>query len=269
MMTTADVFMADILDRPDDDAPRLIFADWLEDNGQADRAEFIRLQCAIQTGALHDRAVQLLRAHWEEWAGPLRELVGSNASRMNQGWLLGGMHREDVRRFRRGFVESLTLDTTTFLQRAEELYRLAPIRHLSLWGGEGRIQELANCPHLAPLETLAFVDRYSAPLGPPDARALASSPHLKRLTYLYLYGNNVGDEGVLALLSAPWLNQLLILELDDCGLGDRSAFALAECPALRNLETLSISRNAITPAGERALRNSPHLTRVRSLRFGS
>ena len=36
-----------ILDEPEDDAPRLIYADWLEDNGEADRAEFIRLQIEL------------------------------------------------------------------------------------------------------------------------------------------------------------------------------------------------------------------------------
>src|SRR5262245_19557042 len=41
-------FLQDILATPEDDAPRLIYADWLEENGGAegrDRAAFIRLQC--------------------------------------------------------------------------------------------------------------------------------------------------------------------------------------------------------------------------------
>ena len=32
---------------PNADTPRLVYADWLEENGRAERAEFIRLQCAI------------------------------------------------------------------------------------------------------------------------------------------------------------------------------------------------------------------------------
>jgi uncharacterized protein (TIGR02996 family) len=35
-----------ILDQPDDDVPRLVYADWLDEHGDADRARFIRLQCA-------------------------------------------------------------------------------------------------------------------------------------------------------------------------------------------------------------------------------
>lgn len=36
-----------ILDNPDDDAPRLIYADWLEENGNPERAEFIRVQIEL------------------------------------------------------------------------------------------------------------------------------------------------------------------------------------------------------------------------------
>ena len=38
-------FLGDIIENIDDDTPRLVFADWLEDNGDEARAEFIRLQC--------------------------------------------------------------------------------------------------------------------------------------------------------------------------------------------------------------------------------
>lgn len=40
-------FLRDICAHPDDDMPRLIFADWLEEQGDLARAEFIRVQCRI------------------------------------------------------------------------------------------------------------------------------------------------------------------------------------------------------------------------------
>lgn len=40
--------VAGISAAPDDDAPRLIAADWLEEHGEEKRAEFIRLQCAYE-----------------------------------------------------------------------------------------------------------------------------------------------------------------------------------------------------------------------------
>jgi uncharacterized protein (TIGR02996 family) len=40
-------FLAAILADPKDDTPRLIYADWLDDAGEYDRAEFIRVQCEL------------------------------------------------------------------------------------------------------------------------------------------------------------------------------------------------------------------------------
>ncbi len=57
---------------PDDDLPRRILADWLEENGQADRAEFIRLQLQrrVQEEPVH-REEELLEQHQRDWLGPL------------------------------------------------------------------------------------------------------------------------------------------------------------------------------------------------------
>lgn len=38
---------AAILAAPDDDTPRLVFADWLDEHGEPERAEFIRVQCEL------------------------------------------------------------------------------------------------------------------------------------------------------------------------------------------------------------------------------
>jgi uncharacterized protein (TIGR02996 family) len=40
-------FLTSILEDPDDDATRLIFADWLEENGQADKSAFVRLEVGM------------------------------------------------------------------------------------------------------------------------------------------------------------------------------------------------------------------------------
>ena len=43
-------FLQDARERPEDDTPRLVLADFLEDHGDHDRAEFIRLQCRLASG---------------------------------------------------------------------------------------------------------------------------------------------------------------------------------------------------------------------------
>ena len=42
-----DALFQAILDAPDDDAPRLVYADWLEEGGRAEHAELIRAQCRL------------------------------------------------------------------------------------------------------------------------------------------------------------------------------------------------------------------------------
>jgi uncharacterized protein (TIGR02996 family) len=46
-MTIETPLLTAVLENPDDDAPRLIYADWLDEEGRCDQAEFIRVQCKI------------------------------------------------------------------------------------------------------------------------------------------------------------------------------------------------------------------------------
>ena len=72
-MRQDEAFLADIVEHPDDDAPRLVYADWLEDHGDPERAEFIRTQCELEpirdryeiarAPELHSREEELLRKH--------------------------------------------------------------------------------------------------------------------------------------------------------------------------------------------------------------
>src|SRR4051794_6643142 len=46
-MTHDEALWQAIIDAPEEDAPRLVYADWLEEHGQPERAEFIRVQCEL------------------------------------------------------------------------------------------------------------------------------------------------------------------------------------------------------------------------------
>ena len=47
--------LKDICANPDDDTPRLVYADWLDDHGDAEGAEFIRLQIRLSKMPAGDR----------------------------------------------------------------------------------------------------------------------------------------------------------------------------------------------------------------------
>jgi uncharacterized protein (TIGR02996 family) len=75
----AKAFLDDIVANGDDDTPRLVYADWLDEYGQPERAEFIRAQVELERlpldspgrPALEDRADDLLTEFEERWLAPV------------------------------------------------------------------------------------------------------------------------------------------------------------------------------------------------------
>ena len=59
-----DGWLQAICQTPEDDAPRLVYSDWLDEHNQPERAEFIRLQCRLAKIDAYDPE----RAHlqWRE-----------------------------------------------------------------------------------------------------------------------------------------------------------------------------------------------------------
>lgn len=266
-MTHEKAFIQSIREAPRDDAPRLIFADWLEEHGQSDRAEFIRVQCRLarikeagpEQSVLSARAEELLRKNWSEWVGSLRAIVGPWHNRYGEGWMREKYHSDGLQRFQRGFVDVLALDAVDFLRQTEQLKRLVPLRELRLWGAGRCADHLANEPELAGLSILSFTDYYQAPLTAGGAAALARSPYLNSLSALYLGGNSLGDDGVEALARAPWLTHVNVLDLSDNGLSDRALRSLAESPYLVNLRTLYLQKNYFSEVGLNTLAAAPNL----------
>src|SRR5688500_5164372 len=98
-----EAFLRTIVANPDDDAPRLVYADWLDETevpANADRAEFIRLQCRLAVLPADDperprlvkREKALLKTYAKKWARPFRDLIW--------GWAFG-----------RGFIEGAVVAT--------------------------------------------------------------------------------------------------------------------------------------------------------------
>src|SRR3954452_24118243 len=68
-------FLRAICQAPDDDAPRLVFADWLDETGDPDRAEFIRLHIRVARDpyapGIEERCEKLFRQNWPRWVSEL------------------------------------------------------------------------------------------------------------------------------------------------------------------------------------------------------
>src|SRR5512144_2621671 len=78
-------FLRAIADAPDDDTPRRVFADWLDEHAKSDadraRAEFIRLSCVSKP------KVRITKPEQEWLAANWRRLVPTLVSRLTAlGW---------------------------------------------------------------------------------------------------------------------------------------------------------------------------------------
>lgn len=157
---TADTMLLAILADPADDAPRLALSDWLEENGQGDHAELIRVQVALaimrchQPGAspgdycndtycehchgpgeiLRRREGELLHQHWSDWmphfSGNPPVACGNRDAWPASTLMPGSQHV--VMTFRRGFIAKITLTTAAFMEHAPALFRICPIEEVKL-----------------------------------------------------------------------------------------------------------------------------------------
>jgi uncharacterized protein (TIGR02996 family) len=253
-MNPAEPFLRAIHDRPDDDAPRLVYADWLDERGDADRAEFIRVQCALARAAADDprrperlaREQELLKRHGKVWGGLLGELFSNLDFR--RGFLYcTGFHQPPrrvgdagvLRLLDDGQVAGMTLMTLSDCDVSDR-----------------GVEALAASWQVNDLQDLILGGNYVSPAG---AAALARSPHLARLRRLYLYHNLLGDAGVASLLAAPSF-RLHRLDLVGNNISDEGARMLADAAALAELKDLFLYGNPITPAGFASLRASPHIS---------
>jgi uncharacterized protein (TIGR02996 family) len=199
-METEEELLANILRWPYGDESRKKLADLLSQRGDP-RGEFIKVQMKLEEGyfrqrfppdfgALVNRERELLDKYGEEWSRDVRPLVDKVA-------------------FERGFVDHVTLSALAFLDRAEAIYRVAPVIHLTLTGAKGHCRELFASPHLGRIRALNLYDNG---IGDDGVAALAASPHLGNLRWLNLQLNKITAVGAEALVASPNLANLAYVD---------------------------------------------------------
>jgi uncharacterized protein (TIGR02996 family) len=261
-MTHDEAFLRDIIAHPDDDAPRLIYADWLEEHGRPGRARYIRAACE--------------RARLPPWEARWAELYdiekdGGPDERCAPD--LSGLPglRWPTLAFRRGFAARVWSGDAggafrPFLRHAEALYRLAPVEEVEVHQSVPDVAELAASPWLARLRGLHL---NLARLGG-SVRALAESPHATCLEELHFPFGGIDASGVEALAASPLLARLTTLDLShNDRLGSPAAAALAAAPGPTRLRAFYLAQTDLSPDGLAALAGSPLLRTVTDLRLGA
>lgn len=218
-MSDREALLAAIRANPDDDLPRHLYAEWLEENGSSlpaierasagDRAAFIRLQLEIARAepfAAATRAAEIS-------ASSLLDLAKNGA----WTWHLIGLML-DVG-FERGFVEHLTVDAAKFPEDAAALFELEPIRSIravrpipSRSEYEVPLAPFFDVPQLQKIQSL---DLQNVELSYYDCVNLANSPYLTGLAHLSLRGNPIFPPWFREFVGGPLWPNLSSLDLSD------------------------------------------------------
>jgi uncharacterized protein (TIGR02996 family) len=273
-MNPEEAFHEAILESPDDDSPRLVYADWLQEHGDdaaaAARAEFIRLQ--IEHARLDEddywrrqdfrrREEALVAEHGAAWRAELPAWT-----RCETCW------------FRRGFVALVSASAVQFSHEGAELRRCVPLEGVRL-RGLAHYWGIPKGPEFAGLRLLNLSHEDDDELlSPSDVCALANSPQLGNLEVLSLALQEwISDGGLRGVARGGWpqreneprLESLRELYLGCCHITAVGLEELANSPHRDRLTTLDVYGNRIGARGASLLRAFPNLAALQASNLGA
>ncbi len=274
--------MRAVLADPDADLPRLVLADWLEENGDADRAEFIRVQC------------RLAELDWRRWPAGAEVYAGERDALYRRRNALWESHRAEWRaelpkyarplaQFERGFVGEWCGRTDDLRKLSGRVWDAHPIRAMDIRLGSYGPADITGLLARPRTERVRRLALRGVLLGQ-EAAELAESRHLSCVTAMTVTGAT--DEGCIALGLCPSLGNLRELHLgggpdlapdalaefadsptaggltslwlEAHFLRGEAAWVVAGSPRLRGLKLLGVN-GAIGDGGARALLAGEHL----------
>jgi uncharacterized protein (TIGR02996 family) len=262
-MSDRDALLAAIVARPDDDAPRLAFADWVDeqpDPGAGDWAAVIRAQVEA---ARHDRfsprwleltriAAEILRKHKDDWGTVWPSRLGRLA-------------------FRRGFRETVEFDGRSFHNLADREFRVTPIRAVmlaQLANKDGRVLD-PEIPQHAGWAGVEAVDL--AGNRPQVARWFfdEAGPRMPKLRAVGLRGMGLDAWQAANLLASIRAPALEAVDLSRNPLFDTVDPArLIQHPVMARLRWLDLQNTGVNSEVVQELVSSPHTTGLRVLNLG-
>jgi uncharacterized protein (TIGR02996 family) len=207
MSSARDGLLAAILEDPDDDVPRLVYADWLEEHGDEVYARFIRKQIALaQVPEYHPLWVR----HWFEDRNPITgygfdDRCPALPDELRwAGWA-----------FARGFPANVKVtDVADFVTNALALFAVAPVQALSVDSEYGEstpdLSTLCDSPYFARLRRMHFsLSRIPANV----IRRIQNSAHSANLAELEVEFSKFDEDGIEALFRPPLITHLTRLRL--------------------------------------------------------
>jgi uncharacterized protein (TIGR02996 family) len=256
-----DALLDAILAAPHDDAPRLVYADWLSEHGDP-RGEFIQIQCTLGrtlmgAGAttatplannalknlsveeLKERETRLIKLHEKKWKLEAPSL---------RSWY-----------WRRGFVFAGVADAQQFADAMPKLLRV-PLERLNLTGFKAsEVNVLLKAPAYSTLECIDFSsNRLSV-----RSAAVLRAPMFANVKRLSLSGNDFSRADTMRVVSEALdtMPRLTHLYLGYSKMTDDTLEILSQTNAFTRLEALDVHHNNLSSDALHVL------TRAKSLQY--
>lgn len=237
-MNDRDSLYRAVLENPDDDTLRLVYADALEEGGDPRRAAFVRAHVELaRVPEYEPEAVQARYHNQKKKADGGRWITELPPLPDGLSWA-----RDPFRRGLPGAVQAN--DGAAFVAHAAELFALYPIESLELRGLRvADMAALAACEWLSRLHSLSLVEG----AGRSILRLLLDSEHFERLTELHLGAQLTTSTAVAALVRSRVFDRLTSLSVREDRPGGGSLVGtlgqLAKPPRFKKLD---LSSNRIT-----------------------
>jgi uncharacterized protein (TIGR02996 family) len=288
-MSDQKALLAAIWEDPHEDTPRLVYADWLQENGQPERAEFIRVQCELarmneddpKRVDLEQRETRLWKKHAKTWKAGLPKLLQAAP-------------------FHRGFPSPRRRAATgsQFLKLTADDLASAPLWDFSINQAEKTITRVVASDAMSRVGVLEiaaqqFMNRGAEVLSAANFRnvadlqlnanwigeggiaALVANPSIRNLRDLSLYSSDLTDNAIASLVSAPWFPSLRSLHLGNNPFRDQGIRTLIAAAASGSLRHLGLRGLTVGANGKRfendtlaILFGSPHLAVLSHLDLG-
>jgi uncharacterized protein (TIGR02996 family) len=240
LLTQHEAFLRAIFDAPDEDTHRLVYADFLEENAQADLAKFIRLECAAaqlqdnQRGlgrwaAINLEIAELKRASppgWP-WDGqptvrgfpkcgvPKGEIITLRCEDLSNTLAL----RQHVIRSSPQWFGAYTLairhGSSLLPDHIDIAYSLPFMRQITQWSFVGYSEETSAAAFESPDAFTGFstVTRYLPVISLRTIEVLVRHRWALRIESFDLRNNSLGNDAARAIIASPYLDNLKRLQL--------------------------------------------------------
>jgi uncharacterized protein (TIGR02996 family) len=190
-------FLDAIRQTPSDDHVRLKFADWLEKNGDTDRAQLIRVQCELEpirerpdlpaAALLREREKALFDRNWQKWTGRigLVEFYGVKPPI-----------------YRRGIADSAVIQARNLIKHGAALLEDHPsIKKLTVHGLHRQCKKFVKCTALARIDHLEIADW---PTAEEAAILTKSKPFENISSFRFWVGSEIENSLAHHLMTLNW-----------------------------------------------------------------